>query len=263
MAAAHVQTAQALDDAGNVSFVEATIGTTTTGNLLVVTGIVYAGSGNDFHGTPITDDGSHTWTEVGTVQDGGNSTKIRMWYVQNITGRAAHKARISFANGANGFGVIIASEFSGILTAGAFDTSATGGPTTGTSVATSATATRAQADELLVAQVLAEFFGDGTITAGTNVAWTIPANGEHETGSSGALTGAQEYFVASSAGTDAGTFTLGTSVGWVAKIATFKASAGGSNTTIQPGLGSARFTGQAPEPLIAMSNDARIVFRKA
>jgi hypothetical protein len=39
------------------------------------------------------------------------------------------------------------------------------------------------------------------------------------------------------------------------------ASAGG--TTLEPGLGSVPFTGRVPDVLVQMSNDARIVFRKA
>lgn len=219
MAIAHVQTAQATEPSGTPAFVEVNIGTTTTGNFLVIAALWFS---QTVGATPITDDGSHTWTQLGSEQVTTANQKIRLYYAYNITGRAAHKIRLT-TDGGSCFPSIIASEFSGLLTTDPQDKTA-GTIGTSTTPASGVTATRSQASELLIAIQTPEFSADTTIAAGTNVAWAIPTNGKITDGTQFSC-GALEYFVASSAGTDQGQFTNGANKAWACIVGTFKAAA--------------------------------------
>src|SRR5262249_39022826 len=92
-----------------------------------------------------------------------------------------------------------------------------------------ATGTRAQADEVLLGCMC----HDGTNRAITEGAGFTLLQ-EHEGGSANMPIGT-EYWVVSSAGTDAATWTIGTgAVNSLARIATFKAAAGGGGGPTTP-----------------------------
>jgi hypothetical protein len=223
---AHRQTAQAATD-NSATFAEATVGTTLTGSMLVALVGNFA-TGANF--SSISDDGSHTWSEVGTFLATGVNQNLRVFYTLNITGRAAHKVRATMT-GAGGFPAIIVSEHDGVLTSGAFDVTATGGPTASTTPATAATATRAQATELLIGAMVSDQAGNTAFTAGTNVAWTIPTNGSITDGSQ-FVPCALEYFYASAVGTERAEFTQNGADSWVCRIATFKLDTGSETISV-------------------------------
>ena len=103
----------------------------------------------------------------------------------------------------------------GMKTSAVLDAAA-GANGTSSTPSSGVTATRAQANELLWACLWAA--SATTITAGTNftIAISDPATPNSRIGS--------EYQIVSATGTDAGTFTVGSSMNWVAAVATFKGS---------------------------------------
>lgn len=214
MAIAHSQTVKVVGDVNATAVTTAAI-TTTTGNLTVVV-CIWFGAGVTF--TSMADSKGNTWTQIGSQQTTSGNAKMRMYYAKNITGGASHTFTLTVSAN-NSYPLLFVSEFSGIDTTSPFDVQAA---TTGSSTTPSSgvTATRAQADELLVGGLVDESSGVVTITAGTN--FTIPTNGKEENGAANS-TGAIEYQIVSSTGTDAGTFTISVSEPWGAQVATFKA----------------------------------------
>src|SRR4051794_36584206 len=130
-----VQTAKSQNGNG-VSFAEATLGTTTSGNFLIAVCSRFGGTV-----VGITDDGLHTWTQVGTELSTSALQGLRVYYAENITGRAAHKVRFTMS-AAGAFPQIIVSEHSTVLTSASADQTAVGGPTSSTAIASAASGTR-------------------------------------------------------------------------------------------------------------------------
>tara|TARA_R110000868_G_scaffold86512_1_gene242643 strand:- start:1960 stop:2649 length:690 start_codon:yes stop_codon:yes gene_type:complete len=223
MPIAHVQTASLGTTSASTS-VETSVGNTTTGNFLVVAAIWF-GAGVTF--TSVTDDGNQTYTLFGSQQTtSANSQKIRLYYTTNIIGRTAHKVKLTVSAG-SAFPSIIISEFSGIHKTSPADVTA-GAIGTGTALASGATASRANAEELMIGIDTVEFNTNSSHTAGTNVAWTIPANGAINDGTQFTC-GALEYFIASAVGTQQAEMTIGSSVAWAEIIGTFKAASTAGN----------------------------------
>lgn len=216
----HIQTAQGTGN-NTVAFAEATLGTTTTGNFLIAACGRFGGTV-----TGITDDGLHTWHEVGTGLTTLAGQVLHLFYTENITGRAAHKVRFTMS-AAGAFPQIIVSEHSTVLTSLSADTGAVGGPTSSTAIASAASAARAQASELLIGVWVNDQAGNSAFTAGTNVAWTIPTNGTITDGGSFVPLG-MEYFYAAAGGTEAAQASTVTGDSWVVRLATFKLAAGGA-----------------------------------
>jgi hypothetical protein len=192
----------------------------TAGNLIVV-----ATRGTSYTGAwTVSDNLGNTYTEIGTGQATPAGNGCRLFYAKNITGGAC---TVSIgAAGQNYRGEMI--EISGLDTVSPLDvtTKASG---TSTTPSSGATGTRSQASEILIGMVGTD--GGNTFTAGTN--FTLrQANTD--------IALQIEYQIVSAAGTDAATMTLGSSAGWSATIASFKAAATGrlSRPSLLNGLGS-------------------------
>jgi len=172
--------------------------------------------------TNIQDSKTNTWHQVGSELASSGTNKERTYYAYNITGGTLHTVQFTTTNVTSTFPLIFVSEFSGLATASdPFDQNAgtTGSSTTPDS---GTTGTRAQANELLYGAVANGSSGTVTYTAGsTPSTWTIPTNGSEGNGASNA-TGAVEYLVVSSAGTDSAPMTISPTEAWTARVATFK-----------------------------------------
>lgn len=152
-----------------------------------------------------------------------NGNRSWMYYAPNVSGApTSYVATFSASTGT--VVAITLQEWSGIATTSPLDQSnisnvASAATVTGTSVTTT------QANELCFSGVIADTNSPGTISAGTNFAWTIRNN-------SSAGGGADESFVQSSAGSVAGQFKFSTAAGCQLGIMTFKPSAAAQNPFI-------------------------------
>ena len=176
--------------------------------------------------TSLTDDGNMLWTLFGSQLATTNNQKLRLYYTPNIIGRTAHKVKLTIS-ATGSFPSIIISEFSGVHLTSPTDVTA-GAIGTGTALASGATASRAQASELMIGIDTVEFTINSSHTAGTNVAWTIPTNGAINDGTQFTC-GALEYFIASAVGTQQAEMTVGQSRPWAEIIGTFKAASTDGN----------------------------------
>lgn len=214
---AHVQTAKSSGNSAATS-VTVSIGTTTSGNLLVI-GVTWYGS-RTF--SSISDNKSNTWTQIGSQLDTASPIHTRMYYAKNISGGSGHTITVNFSG--NGcYPTAIASEFSELDTSSPLDVQAgtTGGASTTPS--SGSTTTRSTANQLLVCFEAEESTATCTHTAGTN--YTKPTNGSEDDGSNYGTAGI-EYRIVSATGTDAGTWTIGQNVKWACQVATFKYAGG-------------------------------------
>ncbi len=206
------------------------LGTAAAGDLVVVTVNWYNGTF-----TSITDSaGGNTWTQVSTeiTMGGGSGQFMRMYYSVLTTGGASFAVTLTTAGG-NTFPSISADRFTG-ETGWTLDQVATAAPgSAATSGSTGATSTRSAANEVLVAGFGTAHTVDTVWSAGTNIAWTL--GGSWPTGSL-ACPSTQEYFLASSAGTDAGEASWTGSAVWAARIATFSYGGGGGGGVVGPVL---------------------------
>lgn len=226
MPIAHVQTASLGDSTGVAAFIETSVGNTTTGNCLIVACVWYGGPGDTITFSSITDDGSLTWNQAGTELRTNTRQYLRLYYAFNITGRSAHKVRLTVSAG-GGYPSIIIGEYSGLMITDPFDVTAGTNGGSSTTPASGATSSRAQAEELMIGVCTPEFGSAQTQTAGTNVPWTIPANGAINNGTLYTCC-SMEYFLATSTGTQQATMTLSLSTFWAIRVATFKAGVFGS-----------------------------------
>lgn len=172
--------------------------TTTSGNFVV--GVLGANSG--VAGNSITDNYSNTWTIAESRFSGNNFCKII--YAKNITGGAGH----TFTGVSDASVVIAIHEYSGIDTVSPLDktASATSGLDSG------ATATTAQADELIVGGVTN---GTTAVTVGTGYSNFLTA------APGGQVDGAIESKIVAATGTYNATFG-GTPDITLTLVATFK-----------------------------------------
>lgn len=179
--------------------------------------------------TSCSDNINGAWTQLGTQQDIGGIS-FAVYYKENasagtptltLNGTGASAVRAEYAE----YGGMAAASFD--KTAQATGTSTT--PSSGT------TANRTQAAEVLLGFV--GTVGGNTFTAGTNFTLREP--------NSEIATQIEDQTVAA-AGTDAATFTLGSSQGWACWIGTFKLSGGGGATfgNFYPGASGSRRYGE-------------------
>ncbi len=223
MAIARVQ------DVGAVSNAVAFGSDNTAGNLLVAVIQVSADV------TGVTDTRGNTWVKAVEEENAGASTYLELWYVENCAAGA------NTVTAANGFGASFAhvwvGEYSGVATSSALDQTAGGQSSTG-NPDSGATATTAQADELLVGGIANN--GARTVT------WTEPDTEQYDDATAGAsrgLSAADE--IVSATGTFSATGTMSGSADWLAAIATFKAAGGGGGIT-GPLVGAGHLLGGGP-----------------
>lgn len=217
--AAHLQTVGA-GNAAEVASIQATLTVGTTGNALIVsTGKYYPDV------WAVTSNNANCATFVHAIgpvaASGGTNQFASQWYCLNA---AAGSTTVTFAYVSDGDGdnfvELVVSEFDGVLTSGAFDVSTSQVQAGTTAPSSGVTGTRTQAAELLVGTVA--LVGTPTVSAGTNVAYVIPTNGTQTSASGSNVKTSQEYFIASSAGTDAATFSLSSSSDTATLIGTYK-----------------------------------------
>lgn len=186
------------------------VGSTTSGNLIVVT--TSDDSGATSNGISVSDSKGNTYTKALHT---ANASTLSMWYAPNITGGASHTVTATWSTAATGRVTVVAQEFDGGFNTLDKSTSGAGSSTTPSS---GATATTAAANETVVGG--ASYAGAATtITAGsgyTNLGTVSVANAGI----------GQESKVVSSTGAQTATFSLAASRAWVAGVLTFTGAAG-------------------------------------
>jgi len=192
----------------------------TAGNLCWLAHVQFQSGGNTI-ATPTAT--SHTFTQDGAAQAIGTQTRQQSFYEQNT---ASGACTVTFAPSSGTADLsLVVSEFGGMVTTGALDQFASGSGNS-TSASSGTTGTRAQADEVLMG-CMTHDGTNRTLTEGGGFSLLQ----EHEGGSADMPIGTS-YLIASSAGTDAATWTIGTgSVNWLARVATFKATAAAAQDT--------------------------------
>jgi len=109
---------------GSVSSGTVNVGTTTTGNLLIVDIVEFIDGGN-LNDPTVSDNSSNTLTKVtACAAFGGAKEKIWQYYAKNINGRSGHTVTVTPAGGSNFLNVMV-SERSGGDTVSPLDQSAT------------------------------------------------------------------------------------------------------------------------------------------
>lgn len=196
--------------------------TTTTGNLFVAS-VGYCCA--DF--TSVTDSKSNSYGDSIAELTEGAFTRGRQQYVANGAGGATHNFTLTGASAAF-YGTLSVSEVSGAATTSPLDQTATDTDALGhgTSHATAATGTTAQANELFIG------FGTGSTvnsayTTDTGAGWTELTNITTDIDTEGLLTG---YKIVSATGTFTYTYTSNQDASYVHGISTWKEAAGGTTT---------------------------------
>jgi hypothetical protein len=219
--------------------------TTTTGSTFVVLmqylddpATVFGSFSDTIGGSP----SGNTWTQFGTTIDSGTGAgdglRARIYYCQNANGGANHVFTLAFASIGNALTNLFVIEIAGAAAA-SFDVGVMMALAASSPIATAATATTAQADELVVGfNVGANDSGTGNahiVLSGSTPApgsWTVNTE---EADSSHFFNGGIASAVVSSVGAFVFSFTCGdASNGWCA-IMTFKAAA--SSGTLKTLLG--------------------------
>lgn len=235
MAIAHVASTSAQGNSVNTNTTGAI--DTTGANFLVVCIASNLGSSSF---TSLTDSKSNTW-QVALNWTSNSGDFIRIMYAENPTVGTGHTFSLNYSSSA--FTVLCAAAYSGMATASTIDKTATGTGNS-TSLLTSATATTAQSEELLIGTGTLSAGADSTFSAGTN--YTIRT--QQGFASSGAIGFLEDRIVAAT-GTYTASATWGGSSGvWVAGIATFKGASGGGGTVTGTGavtLGAVTVAGTA------------------
>ena len=239
MAIAHIATQSAQ---ANSSATCVTSAIDTTGANLLIATITSNGGASGF--TSFVDSKGNTWqTAVDWTANGGSTDFIRIMYSTPTSVGSGHTTTLTY--GALGFFVTAFAAFSGMAAASPLDKTATGTGSS-TSLLTSATATTAQAEELLIGTGTVSDGANSTFTAGAS--YTIPANGQQGNASIGTI-GFLEYRIVAATSTYTASATWGGGSGaWVAAIATFKgAGGGGGGLFVNPFTGRG---GSAARPLV-------------
>lgn len=215
-----------------------TIGTAhssgTVGSLVITVGASGVGSGHSIliggaaGGTAVissvSDSKGNTYA-VDKTQLNGTSITASIASAHNVAALAnGDTITVNFSGSQNV--AVCAFEVSGLKSSGAFDQAA-GGANTGTSPATSATATTAQADELLWGVVA--YQSTSTWTQGSGY-----TDGPTDASTTTVRTLHTEYRVVAATGTYIADGAMGTSRAWAAAIATYKAAASGLKS--HPGM---------------------------
>lgn len=216
MAISLVQTAT-----GGVAFASSyttqfTTQNTTAGNTI----IVFCGE-QQTAVTAVSDDNSNTYTKISGASGNGNTTGIDLWYAFNITGGIKNTITITTGTTSQRQNSVIR-EYSGLTTTDPFDVASVFNNGVTTTPTSNATATTAQANELVVGIA---GNSNGTFSLGTGYSNLQASNGQV----SGWVFA--EDKIVSSTGTQTATFGTNTTGGTVVGVATFKAAAGITTST--------------------------------
>jgi hypothetical protein len=217
----------------NAASVNLTINGCTAGNAIIF-GAYWSDPSTTISSATLT--GESNGTLIGTAPHNSGSNgdaKCQLGYFQNLAAGGNKTLTINFSGApANGLG-IWAFEVSGGSTTALLDAHNEG---TGTSGTPSISVTTTAANDLLVGIVAGGTGADPSAGSG----FTIIAVTQFGVRNAG------EYKLdAGAAGSKSVDFTLGTSDDYVVAAAAFKL-AGGSSTTVTPGVGSATINGRAP-----------------
>lgn len=198
--------------AGNCT---ATMGNTTTGNMMVL-GIFCEAATNNVSGVT---DGTNVFAKIGLgVQiGGGHNGFISLWYAYNITGLTAPTVTATVTGAAVGSGMVVA-EYSGLLTTDPLDKSSYVGGTT-VNITSNATAATTQNDELVIG-IGGSDWGNNTYTVGAGY-------GNLKTMGNVDLDFSMQDKIIAATGAQTSTMTLGNASDQAGGVATFKAAAAG------------------------------------
>lgn len=223
MALAHVQSIAKARVSGGTS---ATTGgvTTTSGNGVVVIPTVYTGSAF----SSVSDSKSNSWsTAVGPVSYNSAGTgSTRIMYNTNITGGASHTFSVNL--GSSDYAVIGVIEFSGQEVGGSHDQTGSNTTNTDATVESGTTGTTTQADEIIFASMSSS---TGAVTTISDPSGSFTAGQEEEDALNYVLA-ATAWRIVAATGTYNTTWTIVASRNTCGCIATFKAAAGASATSL-------------------------------
>jgi hypothetical protein len=210
--------------------VTSNVGTAATGDFVACALAWYLGSFST-----ITDSvGGNTWTLLGaqSALQNGSSQFLRV-YVTEVAAGGANFTVTFTASGTGTYPSIACGRFTG-ATAWTLDQTAADAPApSATSGSSGATGTRTSAAELMIGAHSNANTVPTTITAGSNVAWTMAA--EYEAGATSTPV-ALEYFFAVSAGTQGAEFSWTGSTAWAIRIGTYSYTTAGGATPCMTSL---------------------------
>lgn len=214
MAIAFVQSAKAT--ANGASTIDVSLTGVGAGNTLISYASLYKSGGSATY-TGVSGGGA-TWNNRQATQQSEKYSSI--WEGQSSTGGSV---TVTHTPSVSADLACVVAEFSGLVTTGAYDVSAedTSGFGSDTAPNSTATATTAEGDELLVGIMT---HNGATISATPGGSFTQLS--DILSGASTAVCAAA-YRIVSATGTYSSTWTLGASQRWCCAIATFKAAAGG------------------------------------
>jgi hypothetical protein len=212
---------------GAQTFTNAFAANTTPGNTAIVT-IVHYGSGvPNTRITGVTVGGTAGVKDVEKL-DSGNINAVEIWRVSNMAS-ASRDVVITLPGASGQFVTAGVEEWDNITTSSPLDQTGTGGPTAGsTAPSVTSAGSTTQATEIVYA-AFCDYVGSNwtssTPPAGYTEAWEEPAGASVEAGSAA-------YQSISATGTQTATFTTGASMSWIAVMATYKQTGGGSTPTV-------------------------------
>ena len=213
-AISHVQQTLNSDPTGNThTSLSATFGLNTTSGNAIIVGVTY---GNVDPTITVTDSRSNTYAQAIKTYDIRHSQGVAIFYAVNIAGGASHAVTVNFSSGTNYLGLGI-HEYSGVAALDAVS----GNTGSGTSLSSNPATTTANGDLAFGIGVEDSFGNSDTLTSGSG--YTKRVDLANVAGY------ADADQVQATAGAISCTWTLSPSGrDWIADIATFKASGGGS-----------------------------------
>jgi hypothetical protein len=216
MAIAYVNSNHGSDYTGGApSSLTAAATSLTTGNAIIV-GARWFDPGSSVTVTSVTDTAGNTYSAGPAKFSSGSGEQLIIWFALNVTGHASNVVSVNLSGTVQYWGVGH-SQYSGLATSSAYDTTANG--STSGSTLTSSAFTTAQTDELLFtfAQV-----------ANVGTTWTAGSGYTIRVQDASQVTVVQDQIVSSiQTGVTAGMTSSDGSSAKSILVATFKAAAGG------------------------------------
>jgi hypothetical protein len=205
----------------NVNTLSLTLDSTTgAGNFLAIVVTCYYAGANAHTPWTVSDNNGSTVTQAVTdEQDDGSNQLTRIYYTENIAGRAGHQVSWASAGG-NTYVILTVIEYSGVATTSSLDQTTGQHQLSASSYSSGATGSTTQADELLLG---VHHVNDTSTTWTPDSGWGTVVR---QTDGSFHQHQVQERLV-SSTGTYASSGTASGTISTVGVIATFKAAAGG------------------------------------
>lgn len=193
----------------------------TAGNTVIIT-LVHYGAGTTNRVTGITVSGTAA-VKDSEVSDSGNTNHCEIWRATNIAGGSTTVA-ITVTAGSGQYLSCGFEEWDNITTSSPLDQIGSTGNTTSSSPSVTSASATTQADEVVYAAFL-DYVGtnwtSSTPPGSYTESWEEPNGTAHEAGSAA-------YRVVAATGSQTATFTTGSSMSWIAVMATYKL---GSDTT--------------------------------